>query len=67
MAYSADYSHGYLCEPVNRQYAKLHGYEFSSEVLPSEQMLQLIQPRLLCYSGVECKLIFQNAADLFKI
>jgi hypothetical protein len=45
-AYSDDYTIGRLSEAVNRAYAALHGYRFWSVVLPYEDMLGQIAPRM---------------------
>eukprot|EP00439_Symbiodinium_sp_Y106_P053525 s1630_g7.t1 len=45
MAYSANYAPGAVCQRVNYEYSRKHGYGFKCEVLTKEDMLAAISPR----------------------
>ncbi|CAE7615169.1 unnamed protein product [Symbiodinium sp. CCMP2456] len=45
MAYSANYAPGAVCQRVNYEYSRRHGYGFKCEVLTQEDMLAAISPR----------------------
>ncbi|CAE7387410.1 unnamed protein product [Symbiodinium microadriaticum] len=45
MAYSANYAPGAVCQRVNYEYSRRHGYGFKCEVLTNEDMLAAISPR----------------------
>lgn len=46
MAYTNDYTVGTVCQLINEQYAKLHGYAFHADVKSPEEMNVLITPKL---------------------
>lgn len=45
-AYTEDYTIGYICDEINRRYAKKYGYQFLSVVDSCMKMLERIKPKI---------------------